>query len=81
MHATTSAEHLDEIRELLRDALGAASYPASGIELIEREGGDIEIVATLLGTAANPEELDQIVASLDRNPMVDSASWSIRTTE
>ena len=81
VHATTSAEHLDEIRELLRDALEAASYPASGIEVIEREGGDIEIVATLLGTAANPEELDQIVAGLDRNPMVDSASWSIRTTE
>jgi hypothetical protein len=39
------------------------------------------IVATSLGTAAEPEDLDAIIASLDRNAMVDSASWSIRTTE
>ena len=59
----------------------ADGFDASALNLIEREGGDIEIVATLLGTAADPAELDAIVASLDRNPMVDSASWSIRTTE
>jgi hypothetical protein len=49
--------------------------------VIEREGGDVEIVATLLGTAADPGELDAIVANLDRSPMVESAGWSIRTTE
>jgi putative Mg2+ transporter-C (MgtC) family protein len=81
VRVTTGPDHLDDARELLREALEAANYPASGTEVIEREGGDIEIVATLLGTAADPAELDAIVASLDRNPMVDSASWSIRTTE
>jgi putative Mg2+ transporter-C (MgtC) family protein len=78
---TTATDHLDEARELLGEALDAANYPASGIEVIEREGGDVEIVATLLGTAANPGELDAIVANLDRSPMVESAGWSIRTTE
>jgi len=81
VRVTTRAGHLDEGRELLREALEAASYPVRGIEVMERDGGDTEIVATLLGTAADPGELDTIVASLDRNPVIDSASWSIRTTE
>ena len=78
---TTSNAHLDDSRELLREALETGNYPVRGIEVIERDGGDTEIVATLLGTAAEPDELDAIVANLDRNAMVDSASWSIRTTE
>jgi putative Mg2+ transporter-C (MgtC) family protein len=78
---TTRGEHLDDSRELLRETLETANYPVRDIEVIEREGGDIEIVATLLGTAAEPDELDTIVAALDRNAMVESASWSIRTTE
>jgi putative Mg2+ transporter-C (MgtC) family protein len=78
---TTDGEHRDESRELLREALDAANYPLRGIEVVEREDGEVEIVATLLGTAAEPGELDAIVASLDGNAMVESASWSIRTTE
>jgi putative Mg2+ transporter-C (MgtC) family protein len=78
---TTRGEHLDESRDLVREALEAASYPVRDIEVIEREGGDAEIVATLVGTSAEPDELDAIVANLDRNAMVDSASWSIRPTE
>jgi putative Mg2+ transporter-C (MgtC) family protein len=81
MHVTTRAGDLDDSRDLLREALEAAKYPVRGIEVIDRDGGDTEIVATLLGTAADPDELDAIVASLDRSPMVESASWTIRTTE
>jgi putative Mg2+ transporter-C (MgtC) family protein len=61
--------------------LEAASYPLQGIEVIDRENDGVELVATLLGTAANPRELDEIVSHLDRNPHVESASWSLRTTE
>jgi putative Mg2+ transporter-C (MgtC) family protein len=78
---TTSANHLDESRESLREQLEAANYPLQGIEVIERENDGVELVATLLGTAANPRELDEIVSHLDRNPHVESASWSLRTTE
>jgi hypothetical protein len=38
-------------------------------------------VATLLGTTADPKELDEIVARLESNPTVQSASWSVRTTD
>jgi putative Mg2+ transporter-C (MgtC) family protein len=78
---TTRGNHLDEGRELLREQLEAANYPLQGIEVVERENDGVELVATLLGTAANPRELDEIVSHLDRNPHVGSASWSLRTTE
>jgi putative Mg2+ transporter-C (MgtC) family protein len=78
---TTTAEHLDEARELLRDRLEAANYPLQDIEVIEREQGGVELVAVLLGTSAEPHELDEIVSRLESNPLVQNASWSLRTTE
>ena len=78
---TTSADHLDDSRELLREVLETANYPLQGMEVIEREQGGIELVATLLGTGADPHELDEIVTRLDGNPLVENASWSLRTTE
>ena len=81
VRVTTSAEHIDAGRELLREQLEAANYPLQDIEVIEREQGRIELVATLLGTNAAPRELDEIVSRLDKNPLVQNASWSLRTTE
>jgi putative Mg2+ transporter-C (MgtC) family protein len=81
MRLTASADNLDDSRELLREALEAGKYPVRSTEVVERDGGDVEIVATLLGTTADPGELDAIVTSLERSPLVESASWSIRTTE
>jgi putative Mg2+ transporter-C (MgtC) family protein len=78
---TTNAERLDESRELLRHRLESANYPLKDIEIVERDKGGIELVATLLSTTANPHELDQIVSQLDRSALVDSVSWSLRTTE
>jgi putative Mg2+ transporter-C (MgtC) family protein len=77
----TPAGHDDDGRALLHEQLEAASYPLQGVEIIEREQGGIEFVATLSGTTADPQELDEIVARLESNPMVQSAGWSLRTTE
>ena len=81
VHLTTSAGHLDDARELLRQKLESASYPLRDIEVIERDGGGAELVATLLGTAADPRELDEIVSTLDGSPLAENASWTLRTTE
>jgi putative Mg2+ transporter-C (MgtC) family protein len=81
VHMRTSAGHDDDGRELLREELEAASYPLREIEVSEREQGGAEFVATLSGTTANPRELEAIVARLERNPIVQSASWSVRTTD
>jgi putative Mg2+ transporter-C (MgtC) family protein len=78
---TTSADHLDDSREFLRGQLETANYPLQSIEVMERETGEIELVAILLGTGADPRELDEVVSRLERNPQVESASWTLRTTE
>jgi putative Mg2+ transporter-C (MgtC) family protein len=81
VHVTTTFGNLDEGRELLREQLESANYPLSDVEVIEREGGGAELVATLLGTTADPRELDDIVARLDKSDLVESASWSVRTND
>src|ERR1700728_3447143 len=74
-------EHRDEAREFLREQLEAASYPLQNIEVVEDEDDEIEFVATLLGTGANPDELDEIVAHLKSDPMGQNASGRPRPTE
>ena len=81
VHVTTTFGNLDEGRELLREQLESAHYPLSDVEVIEREGGGAELVATLLGTTADPRELDDIVAHLNKSDLVESASWSVRTND
>jgi putative Mg2+ transporter-C (MgtC) family protein len=78
---TTNADHLDDARDLLRQKLESASYPLRDIEVVEREGGGVELAATLLATAADPDELDAIVAALERDPLAESASWDSRATD
>jgi putative Mg2+ transporter-C (MgtC) family protein len=78
---TTSADHLDEVRELLKEQLELAKYPVQGIDLIEPEGGRPELVATRLGTGADSGELNQIVSRLNSIPIVESSSWNLRTAE
>ncbi len=81
VRVTASADQRDEAREVLQDQLEAAHYPVQHIDIVDREQGDIELVATLAGSAADPRELDEIVARLENNPTVENASWSLHTTD
>jgi putative Mg2+ transporter-C (MgtC) family protein len=81
VRVTTKTENLDEVRELLRDQLEAAHYPPKDIEAVERERGDVELVAVLVGSSADPNELDGVVSRLDAQALVETASWDFRTTE
>jgi len=81
VHVTTRSTEVDDSRELLRELLESANYPLQNIEVLEREDGDTELVATLLSTTADPHELDQIVAHLESSPLVENASWNLRTTD
>src|SRR5215472_8620317 len=71
VHLTTKLDHVDDARELLRERLESASHPLRDIEVINREGGGAELVATLLATAADPDELDAVVAALEGDPIVE----------
>jgi putative Mg2+ transporter-C (MgtC) family protein len=78
---TTAGDDLDDSRELLTRQLKAAGYPPQDIDVIERDQGGTELVATLLSSAADPLDLDAIVARLEANPLVQNAGWSLRTTD
>jgi putative Mg2+ transporter-C (MgtC) family protein len=77
---TTDAAHVNEARELLTVQLAAASYPVRAIEITERPPM-VEVVATLLGTSANRNELDRVVSILSAAPITHHATWSARTME
>jgi putative Mg2+ transporter-C (MgtC) family protein len=81
VHLRTSDAHRDDASEFLRDQLEAANYPVKQIDEEDEKDDEVELVATLLGTTADPDELDAVVARLKANPIVESASWNLRTTE
>jgi len=78
---TTDAEHLNEARELLTAKLETASYPLRGIEVVEHDPATVEVVATLLGTSANRDELERVVTALSEAAITQHASWAVRTVE
>ena len=69
------AESAPEAREALIETLEAARYPVADVETVEREGGMVEMVATLVPTAVVAVELDAVVETLEKQPGVDHASW------
>jgi putative Mg2+ transporter-C (MgtC) family protein len=81
VRVTANNENLDTVRELLRDQLEAAHYPPKSIQIMDREQGNVELVAVLVGTSADPNELDGVVSRLEARTEVESASWTLRTTE
>ena len=78
---TADADHRDEARDLLEAQLEAANYPVREIDVTEREPGTVEVVATLVGTTADPRELDNVAAQLAKAAMVTHASWTARPSE
>src|SRR5258708_39832984 len=72
---------LSQNLELLTARLQDANYPIREIEVIERDEETIEVVASLLGTSANREELDAVITALDRAEITRHASWAARTLE
>jgi putative Mg2+ transporter-C (MgtC) family protein len=76
---STDIVDADVAREALIEALEKAYYPAADVETKERGEDTVEIVATLVATSIVPEELDAVVAGLEKLPGVDHASWESET--
>jgi putative Mg2+ transporter-C (MgtC) family protein len=81
VRVTTDPDHREAARELLESELEAAKYPVREITVTDREPDSVELVATLVATAAEPAELDQIVARLDAASFMEHASWTMRSLE
>jgi putative Mg2+ transporter-C (MgtC) family protein len=77
----TGRESIGEVRELLTNVLERANYPVRDIDVGERTTPMTEINATLVSTAVDPAELDDVVATLERSPLVSFASWTSSRTD
>jgi putative Mg2+ transporter-C (MgtC) family protein len=81
VRVTTDADHLENVRDELEAQLKAGNYPIRDVEVEDRDGGTVELVATLLSTDANPAELDTIGSRLRNIPGVEHVSWAARTAD
>jgi putative Mg2+ transporter-C (MgtC) family protein len=78
---TTNAERAPEIRERLSETLGAANYPIRDTKVVYRSDDNVEVAAELVTLAAEPDELDVVVAELARLPGVSHATWNVSAME
>ena len=58
------------VRDLVVETLEAAHYPVSDVEIEERAEDGVEIVATLVSTAIEPEEIEAVIGMLKSAPSV-----------
>ncbi len=81
VRAVTETGRLSEVRDLLVERLEAAHYPVSEVDVEERGEDDVEVVATLVSTAIEPEEIDAVIARLGAAEGIRRATWTVRTTD
>lgn len=72
---TTTPAVLSKIRRRVIERLTDAHYPVSDIEVIDRGGERVEIVALLVPNSAVAAELDAAVAEIAAISGVEDASW------
>jgi putative Mg2+ transporter-C (MgtC) family protein len=77
---TCARPHAADVRDLLDEVLARASYPIRQIDTSSESEDEVELSADLLPTTADADELDQVVAELERSPLVQSATWMVSTT-
>ena len=71
---TTNSERAAEVREKLAETLEKASYPIRETKVIYRSDDNVEVAAELVTLAAEPDELDGVVAALAVLPGVSHAA-------
>ena len=76
-----TTEALPAMRDQLVERLENAKYPVADIEVVETGDDLLEIVAKLVSTAVDPNELNAVVTDLQRQPGVRHATWVVSTAD
>src|SRR6478609_546171 len=76
-----ATDALPDMRDRLVDRLEAAKYPVADIDVVEIGDDVLEIVAKLVATAVDPNELNTVATELQHLPGVRHATWEVSTTE
>ncbi|MFJ6327957.1 MULTISPECIES: MgtC/SapB family protein [unclassified Rhizobium] len=77
----TSREAMPEMRDLLIERLEEADYPVGDIEISDRGADSVEIIATLVSTAVDPEEIDAVTSYMEDQRDIASATWEGSTKD
>jgi putative Mg2+ transporter-C (MgtC) family protein len=72
---------LPDMRDRLVEKLEGAKYLVADIEMVETGNDLIEIVAKLVATAVDPNELNAVATDLQHLPGVRHATWEVSTTD
>ena len=70
-----SHQAMEEMRELLVKKLDEAKYPVGDVEITDRNAETVEILATLVSTSIDPEEIDAVTHFMEKQPGVFYAGW------
>ena len=72
---------LADMRDHLVDKLEAANYPVADVEVVEIGDDILEIVATLVASSVDPNELNAVAVEMQRQAGVRHATWEVSTTD
>jgi putative Mg2+ transporter-C (MgtC) family protein len=78
---TVDAAAMAELRDVLVGKLEAAQYPVGDINVVERAEDAVEIVARLTSSAIVADELDAVVADMERLDGVRHVTWESSTRD
>ncbi|KYB44694.1 methyltransferase, partial [Brucella anthropi] len=70
-----SHQAMEEMRKLLVEKLDEAKYPVGDVEITDRNAGLSKILATLVSTSIDPEEIDAVTHFMEKQPGVFYAGW------
>ena len=76
-----ATDALPDMRDRLVEKLEAAKYPVADIEVVEIGEDNLEIVAKLVATAVDPNELNAVAIALQHLPGVRHATWEVSTSD
>jgi putative Mg2+ transporter-C (MgtC) family protein len=76
-----ATEALPDIRDRLVEKLENAKYPVADVDVVEIGDDILEIVAKLVATAVDPNELNAVAVDLQRQSGVRHATWEVSTTD
>ncbi len=81
IHVVCLAEDITTARDLLDEELEKASYPIREIEVLSESEDIVELGAILIPTTADAKELDAVCVALEASDIIDSATWTVSTTQ
>ncbi len=79
VHVICEPDSISDARDLLFELLEARQYPLREIVTVSESEDQVELAAVLVPTTADPKDLDAVVAILDANHAIESATWTVST--